>query len=100
MLPIRTRLPLAGLLLLAGGLTMASCKGGQQQTAAPPPGGPGAPASTSSGAPVTIQIITNGISPFWDPMAAGMNRAAKEFNCQASWSGPQNAAIPEQKSMI
>src|SRR5437588_12233070 len=96
------RLSLAGSLLLAGGLTLTSCKGGNQPAGAPA-GTPGTPAGTTSSAPAgqqpTIQIITNGISPFWDPMAAGMNRAAKKFKCQASWAGPQTAAIPDQKRM-
>ncbi len=97
------RIPLFGLLLLAGGLSLTSCRGGNQQ-AGTPPGGPGAPAGTASSTPsgpqVTIQIITNGISPFWDPMAAGMKRAAQKYNCLASWEGPQTAAIPDQKRMI
>jgi ribose transport system substrate-binding protein len=106
----RARLPrpLAGLLLLAGALSLSSCHGGgNEQTSAPPggapPGGP-APASTSAaptpGQKVTIAIVTNGISPFWDPMGIGMERAAAKFGCQASWSGPQNAEIPDQKRKI
>lgn len=104
MFAARCRHSLSRLLLLAGALFLASCKGGQQQPAAPPPGGPGAPASTSSSSPagtaVTIQIITNGISPFWDPMKTGMNRAAVKYQCQASWAGPASAQIPDQKRMI
>ena len=50
---------------------------------------------------VNIQIVTNGISPFWDPMAAGMKKAASELpNCKADWSGPANALIAEQKQMV
>lgn len=50
--------------------------------------------------PVRIQIVTNGISPFWDPMAAGMKKAAAEFNCEAEWSGPRDATVTEQKRMV
>jgi ribose transport system substrate-binding protein len=33
-------------------------------------------------------------------MGVGMERAAKEFGCEASWAGPQTAQIPDQKRMI
>lgn len=105
MLRTRFRFPLAAL-LLAGSTTLASCRGGQEQAGPPPggptaPGGPGAPAgTTSTGSPVTVQIITNGISPFWDPMAVGMERVAQKYGAKASWAGPQTAAIPDQKRMI
>jgi ribose transport system substrate-binding protein len=100
----RHRLLLASTFLLVASLSLTSCKGGGQQAAPPPPGGPGAPGGTvitpPSGTGVTIQIITNGISPFWDPMKTGMNRAATQFKCQASWAGPASAQIPDQKRMI
>src|SRR5438876_11504153 len=100
------RLPLllVGLLLLAGSLSLSSCSKGGEQQAGPPPGGPSTPAgttgSTSSGQTVTIAIVTNGISPFWDPMAVGMERAKAKYGCEASWSGPQSAEIPDQQRMI
>jgi ribose transport system substrate-binding protein len=97
---LRTRLPLSlSGLLLAGSVTLVSCtKGSDKQAAAPPPGGP--PAGTTSTQQVTIKIITNGVSPFWDPMQVGMERAAKKYGCEASWSGPANAQIPDQKRMV
>jgi ribose transport system substrate-binding protein len=92
---------LAGAVLLAGSLTLTSCtKGGDQQAAAPPPGGPGAPAGTTSTQKVKIKIITNGVSPFWDPMGVGMERAAAKYGCDASWAGPQTAQITDQKRMV
>jgi ribose transport system substrate-binding protein len=95
------RLPQATLLLLAGGLSLASCKGGGQSASVPPAGGPATTSvAPSPGQKVTIAIITNGISPFWDPMGVGMERAKAKFGCEASWSGPQNAQIPDQKRMI
>jgi ribose transport system substrate-binding protein len=102
----RWRLPWVGLMLLAGGVSLTSCKGGDQQAGAPPGGGT-PPAGTAAPAPggtpgkkVAIAIITNGISPFWDPMGVGMDRAKAKYGCDASWSGPQNAAIPDQKRMV
>ena len=49
---------------------------------------------------ITIQIVTNGISPFWDPMAAGMRKAAAELGCKADWSGPANSEVGAQKQMV
>ncbi len=98
MLRIQPRLPLVGL-LFAGSLLLASCSRGSDQQAVAPTGNT-PPASTAAGPKVKIKIVTNGISPFWDPMAVGMERAARQYNCDASWSGPQNAQIPEQKRMI
>jgi ribose transport system substrate-binding protein len=70
---------------------------------APPPPLPGAPGSggpMATGQRVTIQIVTNGLSPFWDPMAAGMRRAAEKYGCDAEWQGPSTAQIPEQRQLI
>jgi ribose transport system substrate-binding protein len=50
--------------------------------------------------PLKIQIITNGISPFWDPMAVGMKKAADELGCQAEWAGPQNSEVGAQKQLV
>lgn len=49
---------------------------------------------------VYIAVITNGISPFWDPMGVGMKKAASELGCKAEWSGPQNSTVAEQKRMV
>jgi ribose transport system substrate-binding protein len=49
---------------------------------------------------ITIQIVTNGISPFWDPMEAGMKKAAAELGCKAAWSGPANSEVGAQKQMV
>src|SRR5947209_475089 len=98
MLRTHPLLPLA--VLVAGSLSLTSCSRGGEQQAAAPPGGPtvppAAPGATASGSGVTIHIVTNGVSPFWDPMAVGMDRAAKKYGCRAAWSGPQTAAIPDQ----
>src|SRR5262249_46970790 len=73
------------------------------KSASPPPPLPGAPGSggpTATGQPVTIQIVTNGLSTCWDPMAAGMRRAAEKYGCDAEWQGPSTAQIPEQRQLI
>ena len=49
---------------------------------------------------VKIGIVTNAIAPFWMPMTIGMERAAGEFGCQASWAGPPNAQVVEQKRKL
>lgn len=101
--------------LLPLSLMCASCS-----TEAPPDssaplatGGNTPPSTSSSGAAtalfesprkadgdVTIQIVTNGISPFWDPMAIGMERAAAELGCKAEWAGPQNSEVGAQKQLV
>ena len=50
--------------------------------------------------PIRIQIITNGISPFWDPMAIGMKKAAAEMGCEAEWAGPQSSEVGAQKQLV
>lgn len=49
---------------------------------------------------IAIQIVTNGISPFWTPMGVGMEHAAKELGCKAEWTGPRDATVAEQKRMV
>lgn len=50
---------------------------------------------------VNVQIVTNGISPFWDPMAVGMKKAADELDgCKAEWQGPRDGTVPDQKRMV
>ncbi len=123
-MPLRTernaplfRLGFAGLVLMQA-VFLSSCS--TQGADAPAPSMPGDSAThtatTGGGAPssdspfekprkesgsVSIQIVTNGISPFWDPMAIGMEKAAKELDgCSAQWTGPQNSEVGEQKKMI
>jgi len=114
--PSRAWLALA---VLPAGLLLASCS--TEDATSPTPnasggttGGTTTPGTSSSGGPATalfeaprkpdgdvmIQIVTNGISPFWDPMAAGMKKAAEELGCKAEWSGPQNSEVGAQKQMV
>jgi ribose transport system substrate-binding protein len=50
--------------------------------------------------PLRIKIITNAVAPFWDPMAVGMNKAAKDMGVTATWAGPQSGAVPEQRRLL
>jgi ribose transport system substrate-binding protein len=45
-------------------------------------------------------LITNGHSPFWDPMEVGLRKAAQEVGADASWDGPMNATVADQKSLV
>lgn len=99
-------------------LLLASCSTEAPSTNSAPsganaPAGSNSPSASASGpatslfeAPrkadgeISIQIVTNGISPFWDPMAAGMKKAAAELGCKADWSGPANSEVGAQKQMV
>ncbi len=72
---------------------------------------PEAPAGTSAASQfetprkpsgeVFVKVITNGISPFWDPMGVGMKKAASELEeCKAEWTGPRSSTVDEQKRMV
>lgn len=93
--------------------TSSTGSGSSGNTAANAPAGSGSTSASSSGpatslfetprkpdGEITIQIVTNGISPFWDPMAAGMKKAAAELGCKADWSGPANSEVGAQKQMV
>lgn len=96
-------------------LLLASCST-EDATSTSPPAGTGTATSTPSSASgaatslfasprkadgeISINIVTNGISPFWDPMGAGMRKAAEELGCKAEWSGPANSEVGAQKQMV
>lgn len=105
------------LALLPAALLLSSCstepgQGGQAPDGGTPPvaDGAGAPAGQAATAQfetprkaegqVFIYIVTNGISPFWTPMAVGMEHAAKDLGCKAEWAGPQNSTVAEQKRIV
>lgn len=50
--------------------------------------------------PIHIQIVTNAIAPFWEPMQVGMQRQAKEMGVDAGWAGPQHGTVPEQRRLL
>ncbi len=84
-------------------LTPLSCSKSEPPPPTAPGGTPGAATNSgtaSTGQKVTIQIVTNGLSPFWDPMAVGMRRAAEKYGCDADWQGPNTAQIPEQRQLV
>lgn len=113
--PLASRIARAWLLVAGVGMTLllASCAtqaptvGTNQPPSGAAPGGAGAPSAAAMfetprkpTGPISIQIITNGISPFWDPMAVGMRRAAAKLGCQADWAGPQNSEVGAQKQLV
>lgn len=97
---------LAATALALMGLT--SCKSSQV------PQSPGAPQAREGAASaslfdkplkpegdVTIKIITNGISPFWDSMGKGVDAQKAELpGCNASWSAPDPADNNAQKQLF
>ncbi len=56
--------------------------------------------ASSSGKKLKFGVVTNAVAPFWNPMVKGMEQAAKEFGIEASWRGPQNARVDEQKRIL
>ncbi|MDW8103607.1 MAG: sugar-binding protein [Armatimonadota bacterium] len=57
--------------------------------------------SSSSGEKkVRIVLVTNGSSPFWDPMEVGMRRAAEELGCEATSRRPQTDSPALQRQII
>lgn len=85
-------------LTAAAGL-LAAC-GGEKEAETPPPAPTPAGTSAAPGQKVSIQIITNGVSPFWDSMKVGMKRAAEKYGCDARDDEPQRAEIAEQLRLI
>lgn len=62
-------------------------------------------ASEPAGEKVTLGLVSNAVSPFWDPMKVGMEHAVNEINqaggnVEASWQGPPNATWAEQKRIL
>src|SRR5258708_7511312 len=91
----------------------ASCK--DEKTAgnpAPPslPAGTGASSTASTGTPfdkplkpdgdIKLQIITNGISPFWDAMQKGMEAERAKLKCDATRQSPEKADNNAQKQVF
>ncbi|MBE7560862.1 sugar-binding protein [bacterium] len=73
-----SRLQLVALALLAG--LLASCDHGPQE--------------------VRIAIVTNGASPFWEPMQVGAERAAAELGCKVTIQHPARANSSEQIRLV
>ena len=78
--------------LFAMGLLIAGCS--QKQTT-----------NQQSGAPagekkVRIVLVTNGSSPFWDPMEVGMSKAASELGCEATSRRPTTDSPALQRQII
>lgn len=113
---MRTRISLlAGLLTLSLGVSLVGCDPNKDKGAAPASGDTAAPAPTA-GAPapanaasspfnkpikatgaLTIKVITNGNSPFWDSMGKGLEVGLKETGSTGNWSAPAQADNNSQK---
>lgn len=92
------------LVVLLGVMLLTSCK--DQST-------PSAPTNASTSAPpakaasfdrplkpegkLKIQLITNGISPFWDAMGKGVDEMMAELGCDARWQAPDRPDNNAQK---
>jgi ribose transport system substrate-binding protein len=50
--------------------------------------------------PLRFQIISNAITPFWDPMKVGMERQAKEMGVAATWAGPSKSDVGQQRRLL
>jgi len=93
-------------------LTATSCKEEKPPTGPPPgvstrpPGGLPTGEAVAFETPrkadgeITIKVITNGISPFWDAMGRGLEAVKREIDCQAGWSAPSPADNNAQKKVF
>lgn len=79
-------------LLIAAALWLVGCAKKQTATTT---------TQTPSGAKkVRIVLITNGNSPFWDPMEVGMRRAANDLGCEAVSRRPTTDSPALQRQII
>jgi ribose transport system substrate-binding protein len=105
-----TRRSFVGVSAVLACLALASCKGEEGSGGASGAGPAGkSPTSVPGGStaafdkplkadgPISVQIITNGISPFWDSMGKGMDAMKAEIGCDAKWSGPNPPDNSTQK---
>lgn len=76
--------------------------GKPEQAAAPAPraAGAGFDAPRRAEGPVKLKLITNGIAPFWDGMAKGMEAERAVLGCEATWQGPAQADNNAQKRVF
>lgn len=82
-----------GMWLLAvslGAVLLVACSRPKQVTTSQP----------SGEQTVRIVLITNGSSPFWDPMEVGMRRAAQELGCEAISRRPTTDSPVLQRQII
>ncbi|HOE10980.1 MAG TPA: sugar-binding protein [bacterium] len=49
---------------------------------------------------IHIGIVTNSVSPFWDPMTRGLEIAKEKLGVEATWQGPPRAQVSEQRRII
>lgn len=49
---------------------------------------------------IRLAIVVNSLSPFWDPMRVGMDKAAEELGVEVQWAGPPNGQVTEQRRLL
>ncbi|MER3475139.1 MAG: ABC transporter substrate-binding protein [Armatimonadota bacterium] len=79
------------LAVAVAGLLMVGCSKPKETTTTPSPSGE---------KKVRIVLITNGNSPFWDPMEVGMRRAAQDLGCEAISRRPTTDSPALQRQII
>ncbi|HZO90990.1 MAG TPA: sugar-binding protein [Chthonomonadaceae bacterium] len=110
------RLSLFGGLALLLLVALAGCEPSKNQGATAESGPPGAgtraanaAASASAQAfnkprkpdgPISIKVITNGNSPFWDSMGEGLKVGLKEVGAQGGWAAPPQTDNSSQKAVF
>lgn len=91
-----------GAMLLA--LLLAGCNNNSdtsnQTSSTSPQGGNQTPQNSTGGGGGKFKVITNGISPFWESMGAGLNAAKKELGVDADWQGPNPAEHNAQVKLV
>lgn len=50
--------------------------------------------------PITLQVLTNGMSPFWDAMGKGLEQEKAALKIEATWKGPDPADNSTQKQFF
>ncbi len=105
---------LAGLLPALALILVSGCKepdsgkpvaiGDGPLNGAPPvsgsPSGGGFHTARKPDGPIKLKLITNGISPFWDPMGKGMDAMRAELGIESSWQGPNPSDNNTQKQVF
>ncbi len=86
------RYPWLALALAAIGLLASGCS--KKETTSQEPSAP------SGEKKVSIVLITNGNSPFWDPMEVGMKKAAADLGCEAISRRPTTDSPALQRQII
>ncbi len=81
-----------GLAILAIASSLVGCDPNKENATPANNGQPNpAPAPVVAAGAPSYKLITNGISPFWDSMAKGIDAASKELGVNGGWQAPNPA---------